>query len=70
MFESYVTQKLLASMKHGEDDDFMALAPAPYCTTRSSRMCVALSRLGDALIRAGLTLKRRYRVEQPAISAY
>ncbi len=70
MFESYVSQKLLASMKYREDDDFMARAPALYCTTRSSWLCVALSHLGDALIRVGLTLKRRYRVEQPAISAY
>jgi len=70
MFEHYVSEKLLASMKYRGEEDFMAQAPAPYYTTRSSWVCVALSNLGDALIRAGLTLKRRYQVEQPVISAY
>lgn len=70
MFETYFAQKLMVSLKWREDENFMERAPLLYCGAQVSWICRTLSHLGDVLIQAGLTLKRRYRVEQPVISVY
>ena len=69
MFETYLAQKFLVSLKWREEDDFMERAPLLTCGAQPSWICRTLYHLGDVLIQAGLTLKRRYRVEQPAIPA-
>lgn len=68
MFDSYLTEKMLASIKYRQPDDFIARSPQSCCGEHVPLVTRLLSHLGDFLLSVGYTLKRRYHVEQYAIS--